>query len=430
MGKVSDIGPDESSLVRMCIGRNFRNRTRPFAVLAIVALFAAGCSSDGGAGDSPADAATSSAEPSPEPDGYGSGPGGDGAGPGGSDEDDASSAPVRPQGELVAAAPHDLEIGMAVAGGGHHLDTDLGAGAALEDGSYAGILAANFTSLTPENQLKWEWLRPTRDEYDFAAADEIVEFAAEHDQVVRGHALLWHSQNPAWLEEGDFTDDELREILRDHITTVVGRYAGRIAQWDVANEIIGDDAQLRTEENVFLRRLGPEIVADAFRWAHEADPGALLFLNDYSIESPGPKSDAYYELAQELLADDVPLHGMGFQGHLSMAYGKPGGMTENLARFADLGLEVAVTEADVRMKTDDGVPSSADLEAQGQYFVTMLDACLAVETCRSFTVWGMGDALSWVPFTFPGEGAATLLDEDLATKPAFWAVVERLEAGR
>lgn len=344
--------------------------------------------------------------------------------------DGAPSGRVLPAGELLAAAPHDLEIGMAVAGGGHHVDAGLGGGTALADDSYAGVLATNFSSLTPENQLKWEWLRPSRDRFDFAAADDIVEFAAEHDQVVRGHALLWHSQNPAWLES-DLDDEELREILRDHITTVVGRYAGRIAHWDVANEIIDDDAQLRTTENVFLKRFGVEIVADAFRWAHEADPDALLFLNDYSIESPGPKSDAYLGLAQELLADDVPLHGMGFQGHLSMAYGKPGGIAENFARFADLGLEVAVTEADVRMAVDDaGVPSPSDLEAQGDYFVAMLDACLETETCRSFTVWGLGDDYSWVPFFFPEEGAATLLDEGLAVKPAYTAVVERLAQGR
>ncbi len=342
-----------------------------------------------------------------------------------------SSAPVLPQGELLAAAPTDLVIGMAVAGGGHHVDTPLGTGSPLADETYARLLAANFSSVTPENQLKWEWVHPERDRYDFEVADEIVEFAEANGQVVRGHALLWHSQNPSWLTAGSFSDDELREVLREHITTVVGRYAGRVAQWDVANEIFGDDAALRTRENPFLARFGIDIVADAFRWAHEADPDALLFLNDYAIEGGGPKADAYLALAEELLADGVPLHGMGFQGHLSTQYAKPGGMAENLARFAALGLEVAVTEADVRIPVDDdGVASADDLAVQADYFRVMVDACLVVETCRSFTVWGLSDAFSWVPFFFAGEGAATLLDEELGIKPSYTAVAEELAAGR
>ena len=341
------------------------------------------------------------------------------------------SAPVLPDRELLAAAPADFVIGMAVAGGGHHLDTPLGTGSPLADETYARLLAANFSSVTPENQLKWEWVHPERDRYDFEVADEIVEFAEANGQVVRGHALLWHSQNPDWLTAEDISDDELREVLRDHITTVVGRYAGRIAQWDVANEIFGDDAPLRTQENPFLARFGIEIVADAFRWAHEADPDALLFLNDYAIESAGPKADLYLTLAEELLADGVPLHGMGFQGHLSMQYPKPAGMAGNFERFAALGLEVAVTEADVRISVDgDGVASAGDLAVQADYFRSMVDACLAVETCRSFTVWGMSDAYSWVPFFFAGEGAATLLDEEFGIKRAYTAVAEGLGAGR
>ena len=376
------------------------------ASIAIAGLALAGCSDVGGGAES------SSESPATEP-----------------DAGQSSPAPL-PAGELVEAAPADLAIGVAVAGGGHHLDAGLGGGSALADATYADLVATNFTSVSPENQLKWEWVHPERDTYDFEAGDELVEFAEAHGLEVRGHTLLWHSQNPAWLTSADLTDDELREVLRDHIETVVGRYAGRIAQWDVANEIFDDSAALRDEENPFIERFGIEIVADAFRWAHEADPEALLFLNDYSIESLGPKSDAYFELVQDLLADDVPVHGMGFQGHLSMLYPKPGGMTENFARFADLGLQVAVTEADVRMAVDGGTASAEDLAAQGDYYVEMLDACLAVATCQSFTVWGLSDAFSWVPYFFEGEGAALLLDDDYAVKPAYSALVELLAAGR
>lgn len=345
-------------------------------------------------------------------------------------QDGAASPAPLPSGELVSASPDDLRLGVAVAGGGHHLETGLGSGTALADETYASLVAENFTSLSPENQLKWEWLRPERETFDFAAADELVAFAQEHGLAVRGHTLFWHSQNPAWLTSGELDDDELREVLREHVETVVGRYAGQIEQWDVANEIFDDQARLRTQDNPFLGRFGVEIVADVFRWAHEADPEAVLFLNDYAIESIGPKSDAYFELVQELLADGVPVHGMGFQGHLSMKYPKPGDMRENLERFAELGLEVAVTEADVRMAVEDGVASPEDLAAQAGYYEVMLDACLEVDSCRSFTVWGLSDAFSWVPFFFAGEGAATLLDEEYRVKPAYVALVDRLATGR
>jgi len=136
--------------------------------------------------------------------------------------------------------------------------------------------------------------------------------------------LLWHSQLPAWVTQGDYTDAELRAVLKDHIQTVVGHYAGRIQQWDVANEIFtdGPNPQLRPE-NIFIQRLGPGIIADAFRWAHEADPQAKLFLNDYAVEGLGAKSTAYYELAKQLLAQGVPLHGFAAQAHLSFEYPYP-----------------------------------------------------------------------------------------------------------
>lgn len=334
-------------------------------------------------------------------------------------------------GTLSGAAPEGLVLGTAVAGGGHHLEQDY-PDPFLNDDEYRDVLARQFTSVSPENQMKWEYLRPTQDTYDFDVADAIVEFAEENNQVVRGHTLLWHSQNPDWLEEGDFTDDELRAILKDHIDTVVGRYAGRIQQWDVANEIFLDDGSLRSEENIWIRELGIGIVADAFRWTHEADPEAALFFNDFNVEGINPKSTAYYTYVQELLADGVPVDGFSTQGHLSTRFGFPGNMTENLQRFDDLGLETAVTEVDVRIPVAAGQrPTAAQLAQQSDYYVRMLEACLAVEGCGSFTIWGFVDTYSWVPVFFAGESSATLLFEDYTRKPAFNALRTTLaEAAR
>ncbi|QBI54963.1 endo-1,4-beta-xylanase [Streptomonospora litoralis] len=332
--------------------------------------------------------------------------------------------------KLRWAAPHDFYIGTAVAGGGHHEEQNY-PDPFTSDHKYRKKLARQFNSVSPENQMKWEYIHPERGEYNFEMADRIVDFAERNGQVVRGHTLMWHSQNPAWLEEGDFSDSELRAILRDHITTVVGRYKGRIQQWDVTNEIFDSEGNLRTEENIWLRELGPGIIADSFRWAHQADPHAELYLNDYGVESINAKSDAYYQLAKDLLADDVPLHGFSTQAHLSLNYGFPGDLEENLRRFDELGLGTAITEMDVRMDLpESGEPTEAQLEKQADYYRQGLSACLDVEGCDSFTIWGFTDKYSWVPVFFEGQGSATVMTGDYTRKPSFFALHEELQEAK
>lgn len=319
-------------------------------------------------------------------------------------------------------APKGFYIGTAAAGGGHH-ESQPYPDPFTKDHEYRKVLAAEFSSVAAENQMKWEYIHPEQDRYNFGMADAIVDFARKNRQAVRGHTLLWHSQNPQWVEQGDFTPDELRAILHDHITTVVGRYKGDIQQWDVANEIFDDSGKLRTTDNIWIRELGPGIVADAFRWAHEADPKAKLFFNDYNVEGVNAKSNAYYALVQDLLAQGVPVHGFSAQSHLSTRYGFPGDLEANLNRFADLGLETAITELDVRMDLPaDGVPTAEMLAKQADYYQRTLSACLDVEGCNSFTIWGFTDKYSWVPVFFSGEGAATVMWNDFSRKPAYHAL--------
>ncbi|MET7365466.1 endo-1,4-beta-xylanase [Streptomyces sp. NPDC005566] len=332
--------------------------------------------------------------------------------------------------QLRRAAPDGFYVGTAVAGGGHHLEQDY-PDPFTSDKKYRKTMGQQFSSLSPENQMKWEYIHPEQNRYDFAMADAIVDFADRNNQVVRGHTLLWHSQNPAWLEEGDFSAKELRAILRKHITTVVGRYAGRIQQWDVANEIFDGEGKLRTEENIWIRELGPGIIADAFRWAHEADPKAKLFFNDYGVEDVNAKSDAYYALVKDLLKQRVPVDGFSSQAHLSTRYGFPGGLEESLRRFDKLGLETAITELDVRMDLPEGgEPTDAQLQQQADYYQQALSACLAVKDCNSFTIWGFTDKYSWVPVFFEGEGSATVMRDDLTRKPAFFALQSTLKEAR
>ncbi|MFI0163476.1 endo-1,4-beta-xylanase [Streptomyces sp. NPDC017095] len=327
------------------------------------------------------------------------GPAGASGGPG---------VPDRPLRQL--AADDRLRIGTAV-------DTS----ALADDADYRRLTGAQFSTVTPENVMKWEVTEPRQGEYDYAAADRLVDFAHRHGQKVRGHVLVWHNQLPSWLTSGNFTADQLREILHRHITDTVRHFKGRVWQWDVVNEAFNDDGTLR--DSIWLRELGPGYIADAFRWAHEADPHALLFYNDYNTEWTGPKSDAVYDLVRRLRAEGVPVDGVGFQGHLGIQYGLPTGMAANFARFDRLGLATAVTEADVRME----MPADAEkLATQAEGYRLLLDACLRTRHCVSFTVWGFTDKYSWVPGTFPGEGAANLYDEDYRPKPAYRALQAEL----
>jgi endo-1,4-beta-xylanase len=312
------------------------------------------------------------------------------------------------------AAPHHLRVGTAV---------DMSALA--DDSTYRADAAQQFSTVTAENVMKWDTLEPQQGVHDYSQADKLLKFAQQHGQKVRGHVLVWHNQIPSWVTSGDFTADQLRQILHQHITDTVTHFKGRIWQWDVVNEAFNEDGTLR--DTIWLEKLGPGYIADAFRWAHQADPHAKLFYNDYNIEWTGPKSDAVYNLVKQLRAQHVPIDGVGFQSHLDIQYDAPQDMAANMARFDKLGLDTAITEADVRIP----LPVTDDkLQTQAAAYKLLMNSCLATRHCISFTVWGFTDKYSWVPGVFTGEGAANLLDESYAPKPAFRALQAALAARR
>lgn len=291
---------------------------------------------------------------------------------------------------------------------------------ALADASYREVLSREFNAVTPETAMKWSTVEPRRGEYDRGAADDVVAFAEQHGQHVYGHTLVWHKQVPDWVVDAGHDSGRLRDVLRKHVEDEVSYFRGRVWAWDVVNEALADDGTLR--DSLWARRLGPGYIADAFRWARAADPDAKLFINDYGIEGVNTKSDAMYALVRRLLAEGVPIDGVGFQVHWSLDP-LPESLLANLERFAALGLDVAITELDVRMPepvTDEQLRLQASLYAQ------VVDACLAVPRCVSVTVWGFSDAYSWVPARYPGRGAAALFDADHRPKPAYAAVAEVL----
>jgi endo-1,4-beta-xylanase len=308
--------------------------------------------------------------------------------------------------------------------------------------SYAAIAGGQFSVVTSGNGMKWQTVEPTQGVYDWSQADQLMSFAKANRQVVRGHTLCWHNQLPDWLTtgvaNGSITSAQLRALLQNHITVEVSRYRGKIWQWDVCNEFFTDaDPSGLDPNNWWIVNAGPDIIPDAFRWAHAADPNALLFYNDYNIggeDGTNAKSDAVYAYVKQLLADGVPVHGVGNQGHLDTQYGwNPALLRQDLERFASLGLKVAITEADVRTfvnNATDQVPTdNLSQFAQPFEYSEMLKAALAVPQCISFTVWGFTDSDSWVPGTFTGEGYADIYDVNQQPKAAYYALQSDLALG-
>jgi len=302
----------------------------------------------------------------------------------------------------------------------------------IETPSFAAIASSQFSVVTPGNAMKWEVVEPTEGTFDWSQADQLVAFAQANHQLVRGHTLLWHSQLPTWLTDGvangTISNAQLTNLLHQHITTEVSRYKGKIWQWDVANEFFTDTNPSQINPDDFwISHLGPGIIGQAFVWAHQADPHALLCYNDYNIageDGSNAKSDAAFAWLKQELAAGIPISCVGDQGHLDTQFGFSGQlMQQDLARFASLGLKVAITEADVRTfvnNATDQVPTDhLATFAQPEEESQMLQACLAVRQCISFTVWGFTDADSWVPGFFAGEGYATIYDVKQQPKQAY-----------
>ena len=291
---------------------------------------------------------------------------------------------------------------------------------------YRKNVRKQFNVVTPENEMKWEVLRPSPFTFDFASADEIVEFAADNNQFVHGHTLVWHSQLPPWVTEGAWSKAQLRTILKDHIKTVVSRYAGRVQTWDVVNEAIADeDGKYR--KTVWYRTGKKKYIKQAFITARKADPDAILCYNDYNhADAEGwqkTKSDAVFLMVRKLVRQDVPIDCVGFQLHIDSNFQQTA-IAENFKRYADLGLQVQITELDVRIEEP---VTTDDLATQARLYREIMDVCLAAPNCTTFIMWGFTDRYSWVPGVFPGWGAATIMNERFKKKPAFKELLDALE---
>ncbi|SDL69566.1 endo-1,4-beta-xylanase [Nonomuraea jiangxiensis] len=310
------------------------------------------------------------------------------------------------------------------AGRGKFIGTALATGPLSNETQYRTIAGQEFNQVTAENAMKWESTEPSQGQFTFSGADAIVDFATQNNQQVHGHTLVWHSQTPGWVQGLNAT--AMRSAMQNHISQVVGRYASNpaVVSWDVVNEVFDDNGNMRT--SFWYNTLGSSYIADAFRAARAADSNARLCINDYNVEGINAKSTAMYNLVSSLRQQGVPVDCVGFQGHLAIQYGFPGQVQQNLQRFADLGVQVRITELDVRMQ----MPRDATKDTtQATYYRNVVNACLAVTACAGITIWGFTDRYSWVGDTFPGEGAALIYNESYQQKPSYTAVHDALAGG-
>lgn len=345
-------------------------------------------------------------------------------------------APPRPPGAFRAAA----------AARGFLVGAEVQVAPIEQPGPYRDTVLTEYNLLAPGNAMKFSVIHPAADRYNFSGADTIVGLAAANGLVVEGHVLVWHKQLPTWVTSqltstdysncsgiGAATRESLRTILRDHITAVVARYRGKVLMWDVVNEAFDDGSRPMRRNTIWQCALGPTYIDSAFVWTRRADPAVRLFYNDYGAEGTGVKADSVYNLVTSLRRNGVPIDGVGLQLHgaLSSSSAKDfqgptaTSVGQNMDRLIGLGVEVQITEMDIKLKN----PTKAMREAQGHIFADMLGVCLARPRCTAFVTWGFTDLWTWDNPAYPTAAGWTEplpFDKNYAHKPAFDSLLAKL----
>jgi endo-1,4-beta-xylanase len=334
------------------------------------------------------------------------------------------------------------------------------------------LVEAQYNQIVNENDLKWALIHPNPgpDGYDFAPGDAFVEFGIKNDMYIAGHTLLWHSQTPGWVFQGTASEsdeaeatpepaptggrrgfggfggrfggmtgpratrEELLERMRDHIHTVVGRYKGKVKVWDVVNEALADGGNEVLRNSPWTQIIGPDFIAKAFQYAHEADPDAILRYNDYGLENPA-KRERLKKLIKQLQDENIPVHAIGTQTHINVSTTFET-MDQTFADLASIGLPVHITELDMNAsmrgqrntnaditgaaaRTEGGIVSEAD-RRQSEAYANLFRALLKhKDSIEVVTFWGANDAVSWL-----GRARPLLFDGENNPKPAFDAVMK------
>jgi endo-1,4-beta-xylanase len=309
----------------------------------------------------------------------------------------------------------------------------------FSEAAYSATLAREFNMVEPEDAMKWWTVRRNRGTFDFREGDEVVRFAQAHGMKVRGHCLVWDHDNPEWLAQGQFTPAQLSHLLQEHITTVMKHYAGQVFAWDVVNEALDEsgrfkDSQWYNQPGIGLAEKGAAYIEQAFHWAHEADPQALLFYNENGGEGLNRKSDAIYAMVKDFKRRGVPIDGVGLQLHIAALGFDTAAVDTNIARLTALGVQVHITELDVSLPLDSGEPvaneaTHQDLLRQGEVYRGVVRACLDSPGCTAIQTWGFTDKYSWIGSHSHGtRGAALPFDPAYRPKAAYDAMLEEISA--
>ena len=285
-----------------------------------------------------------------------------------------------------------------------------------------------FNMLVAENEMKMETLQPQRGQFSFGSADGLVSFAQRNKMTMRGHCLVWHQQQPEWVSsdgkknDKGWTRKEALEIMKNHITNVMQHFKGKVTEWDVVNECLDDDQSIiRTNpdaytlrQNVWQRAIGDDYIDSAFVFARQADPTALLYLNDYDVEMQGKaKAVAFYNIVKRLQQHGIPIDGVGLQCHFSVGSVDSVKLERTIRRFGDDGLKCIITELDMGV----GSTSAKDLEEQARNYRVVTDIMLNNDNCPNMLIWGIKDNDSWRSGSNP-----LLYTSSLGKKPAWYAV--------
>ncbi|HLN21793.1 MAG TPA: endo-1,4-beta-xylanase [Bacteroidales bacterium] len=302
------------------------------------------------------------------------------------------------------------------------------------EGEQGELIKKNFNSLTAENVMKPALIQPKKGEFNWADADKIVEFAQANGMKVRGHTLCWHAQTGQWMYQDSLGNllpkEEALANLKDHITAVVSRYKGKVYGWDVLNEIVVDDtsaAKVYRESSPWYKVAGTDFIPLIYKWAHEADPDAILFYNDYNTENP-IKRDKIYNMLKGLLDQGVPIHAVGLQAHWKLNDPTEENLRAAIDKFSSLGLDVQLTELDITVNMGRNDPDSTFTAEREQKQLEQYKMAFNVlrdnkKKITGVTFWNVSDRGSWLDRG--GKKAYPLLfDENLKPKKAFWAVVD------
>lgn len=339
----------------------------------------------------------------------------------------ASAASAIPTFGLEARQAQTLNAAI-VAKGREYIGTSI---TIRNDNSESNLMKGpEFGSLTPENSMKWDATEPNRGQFSWGGADQVANFATQNGKQLRCHTLVWYSQLPGWVNQIN-NNATLMQVMTNHINQVMGRYKGKCTHWDVVNEALNEDGTLR--DNVFLRVIGEQYLPISFRIAAAADPASKLYYNDYNLEYGEAKHQGALRIVKLVQSWGVKIDGVGLQGHLvseptgtqSVVTPSTEVLTKTLQDYADLGVDVAYTEIDIRMKT----PSNAQKQqAAAEAWARVAQSCLNVKRCVGMTIWGVSDKYSWVPQTFSGEGDALLWNNNYQKKPAYTAFLNAINA--